>query len=206
MRPRSLRTKYERIAPFYDFLDRAFERRRYRPLRPILFNGLSGRVLDAGVGTGCNLPFYPPDAWVVGMDLSRAMLLRAKAKAATAGKVDRLAQMDARRAAFATASFDAAVATFLFCVLAEEDQLPALRELGRIVRPGGEIRLLEYTYSQRPMRRFVQRLWLPWVRFAYGAGFDRQTSRHVRAAGLILIEERFLFLDMLKLIVARVPA
>jgi ubiquinone/menaquinone biosynthesis C-methylase UbiE len=205
MRHASIRAKYERVARVYDLLDRSFERRRYRPLRPILFEGLTGAVLDTGVGTGCNMPFYAPKAWVVGVDLSRAMLRRAKAKAATFGIASRLAQMDITRAAFADASFDAAVATFLFCVLAHDDQLPALKELGRIVRPGGEIRLLEYTYSRRPFRRLVQRLWAPWVRFVYGAGFDRETARHVRAAGLITIEEKFLFLDMIKLIVARVP-
>ena len=202
----SIRAKYDRIARFYDWLDRGFERRRYEPLRPVLFQGLTGRVLDAGVGTGCNLPFYGPRAWVVGIDLSRAMLARANAKAAALGVVARLAQMDIRRTAFADASFDAAVATFLFSVLDHRDQRPALDELKRIVLPGGEIRLLEYVYSRHRVRRFVQWLWSPWVRFAYGAGFDRDTARHVREAGLITIEEKFLFLDMIKLIVARVPA
>ncbi len=202
----SIRSKYDRIARFYDRLDRGFERRRYEPLRPVLFQGLTGRVLDAGVGTGCNLPFYGPGIWVVGVDLSHAMLARANAKAAQLGVVARLAQMDIRQAGFADASFDAAVASFLFCVLAPADQRPALDELKRILRPGGEIRLLEYVYSRHPLRRFVQWLWLPWVRFAYGAGFDRQTARHVREVGLIVIEEKFLFLDMIKLIVARVPA
>ncbi len=51
----------------------------------------------------------------------------------------------------------------------------------------------------------MQSLWAPWVRFAYGAGFDRDTSNQVRAAGLITVEERFLYRDMIKLIVARVP-
>lgn len=201
----NIRRKYERIARFYDLLDRPFERRRYRPLRPILFEGLGGKVLDAGVGTGCNLPFYPSAAWVVGIDLSRAMLGRAKAKAETLGPVPSLAQMDARRTAFRDGAFDAAVATFLFCVLDPGDQLPALRELARIVRHGGEVRLLEYAYSQHRIRRLVQRLWLPWVRFAYGAGFDRETARYLPDAGLVLIEQRYLFLDVLKLIVARVP-
>jgi hypothetical protein len=51
--------RYQRIAPFYDLLDLPFERRRYRALRPLLFCGLAGRLLDAGVGTGRNFPFYP---------------------------------------------------------------------------------------------------------------------------------------------------
>ena len=80
---------------------------------------------------------------------------------------------------------------------------PVLRELARIVRPGGEIRILEYQYSARPLRRFVMHLWAPWVRFAYGATFDRDTAQYLREAGLEPVEERFLFQDNIKLIVAR---
>ncbi|HER35720.1 MAG TPA: class I SAM-dependent methyltransferase, partial [Halothiobacillaceae bacterium] len=47
---------YRRIARYYDLLDLPFERRRYAPIRPEVFRGLSGRVLDAGVGTGRNMP------------------------------------------------------------------------------------------------------------------------------------------------------
>jgi SAM-dependent methyltransferase len=66
--------RYQRIAPFYDFLDLPFEYGRYRKIRPFLFEGLSGLLLDAGVGTGRNFPFYPPTAEVIGGDMSPAML------------------------------------------------------------------------------------------------------------------------------------
>ena len=61
--------RYQRIARFYDFLDAPFERKRYRALRPLLFDGMSGRLLDAGIGTGRNCAFYPPEAEVSGMQL-----------------------------------------------------------------------------------------------------------------------------------------
>ena len=200
-----LERKYNRIARFYDVLDRGFESRRYRPIRPRLFQGLSGRILDAGVGTGCNMPFYPSGARMTGVDLSQAMLDRAERRRQSLGLDVALRHADIRNTDFSDGAFDAAVATFLFCVLAPPDQTPALVELKRIVRPGGEIRLLEYVYSTQPARRLIQRLWLPWVKFAYGAGFDRETSRHVHEAGLILVEEAFVYEDMIKMIVARVP-
>ena len=53
--------RYQRIAWVYDLLDLPFEHTRYRKIRPMIFAGLSGRILDAGVGTGRNFPFYPPE-------------------------------------------------------------------------------------------------------------------------------------------------
>ena len=73
------------------------------------------------------------------------------------------------------------------------------------MRPGGEIRLLDYTWSKQPGRRLIMRLWAPWVRWAYGAGFDREPHRHVEPAGLVLAEDRFLIDDVVRYLVARKP-
>lgn len=194
---------YVRIASYYDLLDLPFEYGRYRPIRRALFAGVEGAVLDAGVGTGRNMPFYPKAAKVVGIDLSARMLAKASKRKARLGSHVELRQMDVKATDFPACRFDYAIATFLFCVLEDKDQLPALRELGRICKPEGEIRLVEYSYSQNPLRRFVMRLWAPWVRLLYGAAFDRDTLRFVDAAGLRLVEERFLFKDIIKLIVLR---
>ena len=196
---------YRRIAPFYDFLDGSFERKRYAPIRGELFAGLTGRILDAGVGTGRNIPYYPAGAQVVGIDLSQAMLAQARARRDALGSDVPLAAMDVLRTGFADSSFDAVVASFVFCVLKPDRQQAALEELGRIVRPGGEIRLLDYTWSRQPWRRFVMGLWAPWVGWAYGAGFDRKPQRHVEPAGLELAESRFLIDDVVRFVVARRP-
>lgn len=195
---------YDRIAGFYDILDLPFERRRYAPIRPQLFDGLNGAILDAGVGTGRNMPFYPDGADVTGIDLSPRMLARARQRRDRLGVAVELHAMDVRQTGFANDHFDHAVATFLFCVLDPADQMPALRELGRICKPGGTVRLLEYTYSADPGHRFVMRLWAPWVNFAYGAGFDRDTERYVAEAGLSLESSRFVYRDIIKLLNLRV--
>ena len=170
--------RYQRIAPLYDLLDLPFEYARYRHIRPLLFEGLTGRILEAGVGTGRNTPYYPRKASVVGIDLSPAMLARAERRRKEAAVPVELRQMDVTRLDFPPASFDAAVATFLFCVLANDQQVPALRELRRVVRPGGTIRLLEYVRPRSPLRRLSVAVWEPWVAWAYGAGFDRNTAAH----------------------------
>lgn len=194
---------YDRIAGLYDILDLAFEHFRYKPLRRALFEGLSGDLLDAGVGTGRNLPFYPEGARVTGIDLSPAMLRRARRRRDKLGAQVDLRQMNVMDLDFADQRFDAIVATFLFCVLDAEHQKPALEELRRVCRPGGVIRILEYAVPESPVRRFVMKLWAPWVRFAYGAAFDRNTEQYLEAAGLELVEKKFLYEDILKLLVVR---
>jgi ubiquinone/menaquinone biosynthesis C-methylase UbiE len=89
--------RYQRIARFYDILDLPFEYGRYRKIRPQLFAGLSGAILDAGVGTGRNFPFYPPGAKILGIDLSPAMLARAARRRSSAIAEIELRQMDVTR-------------------------------------------------------------------------------------------------------------
>ena len=195
--------RYGRVADFYDLLDLPFEYLRYRPLRRRLFEGVHGAVLDAGCGTGRNIPFYPAGADVVGIDLSPRMLARARRRAGRLGARVELREADARDTGLAEARFDFVIASFLFCVLREEDQLPALAELRRVTKPTGEIRLLDYTWSQQPVRRFVMRLWAPWVRRLYGASFGHEPQRHAVAAGLRLAEDRYLYSDMIRMLVLR---
>jgi SAM-dependent methyltransferase len=128
--------RYQRIAWAYDLLDLPFEYGRYRKIRPLLFRGLSGRILEAGVGTGRNFPFYPPGSEVVGIDLSPAMLARAERRRPVAATEVELLQMDVTRLSFPDRSFDAAVAMFLFCTLPDDLQVASMQELGRVVKPG----------------------------------------------------------------------
>ena len=170
-----------------------------------MFTGVGGTVLDAGVGTGRNMPFYPAAGEVVAIDLSATMLARAEKRRARLGITARLRQMDVTATDFPDSHFDYVIATFLFCVLDDALQLPALSELRRVLKHDGEIRILEYSYSEDPLRRFIMRLWAPWVRLVYGATFDRHTERYVETAGLELIEERFVYHDIIKLLVLRRP-
>jgi len=197
---------YNRIARLYDILDLPFEHGRYRPLRAELFKGLKGALLDAGVGTGRNFSFYPEGSKVTGIDLSTAMLERARQRRDKLGTAVDLREMDVMEMDFADDSFDAIISTFLFCVLDAGHQQPALEELRRVCRPGGAIRILEYAVSEKPLRRFIMKLWAPWVSFAYGAKFDRQTEHYLEAAGLELVEKKFLHKDIIKLLTVRPKA
>ena len=78
------------------------------------------------------------------------MLARAERRRARLGARVQLLERDVRATGFPDSSFDAVVTTFLFCVLSDQDQVPALRELARVCKSGGEIRLLEYNRPQAP--------------------------------------------------------
>ena len=192
--------RYQRIAWAYDLLDLPFEYGRYRKIRPQIFRGLSGRILDAGVGTGRNFPFYPLGSEVVGIDLSPGMLARAERRRPLATASVVLRQMDVTRLDFPDRSFDAAVATFLFCTLPDDLQVAGMRELGRVVKPGGIIRCLEYARPSGGLRRAMTHLWEPWINWAYGAGFDRETEKRAPEAGLQLFESRFVHDELIKLL------
>lgn len=202
-----LRGIYDRIAPMYDLLDLPFEYGRYRAIRSEVFSEVAGakELLDCGVGTGRNLPFYPGGARVTGIDLCPGMLARARLRAERLGREVELTQGDVLDLPFPDGAYCAASATFLFCVLPDELQAAALHEIARVVKPGGRIVLLEYVLSKHLLRRLGMRLWAPWVRFAYGAGFDRHTEEHVEASGLILEQRRFVHSDTIVVMVARVP-
>ena len=199
----SPRQRYQRIAPLYDLLDLPFEYTRYRKLRPLLFEGMSGMILDAGAGTGRNFRFYPAAANVIGIDFSPAMLARARHRLGQARAAVELYEMDVTHLDFPDQHFDSAVATFLFCVLPDQLQTPALIEIRRVLKPGGVVRLLEYTRPADPFRRAITKLWEPWVHWAYGASFDRNTEQYIPVAGLELADSRFVVGDLIKLMTVR---
>jgi ubiquinone/menaquinone biosynthesis C-methylase UbiE len=116
-----------------------------------------------------------------------------------------LRQMDVTRMDLPDGHFDAPVATFLFCALPDELQVPALRELSRVAKGGSIIRLLEYTRPRGAIRRALTKVWEPWVHWAYGASFDRRTEQHGPEAGLHLPQSRFVVDDLIKIIEARRP-
>ncbi|RMD63059.1 MAG: class I SAM-dependent methyltransferase [Alphaproteobacteria bacterium] len=196
--------RYDFLAPLYDSID--FSEWLYkRRLRPRLFAGLGGRILDAGIGTGCNVPFYPSEAWMVGTDLSPGMLSRAQRFAARTRRPVALAAMDICNLGFPDGSFDAVISTFVLCTLDEELQRPALAEFARIVRPGGEVRILDYALSRRPLVRSLMKAYQPWEKLVFHGAFDRHTKRYFAPAGLSFVREESYVLDMVRLYVARRP-
>lgn len=199
------RTRYNRIAPMYDTMEAFAERVAFGAWRQELWAAVpAGRVLEVGVGTGKNLSFYPPGAQMTAIDLSDQMLARARRRAAGLGvKVD-LRLMDAQCLEFPDAWFDAAVTTFVFCSV--PDPVAGLRELGRVVRPGGDIWLLEHMRVDRPFVGSLMDLLNPLVVRVMGANINRRTVENVRRAGLKLVTVKELRGELVRLIQAQPPS
>ncbi len=125
------------------------------------------------------------------------MLRRAEGRIRACGRTPEIVVADVLNLGFREGEFDAVVSTFLFCVLPDELQVQALREVRRVLRPGGRVHLLEYVYSQRPLRRLLMKTLAPMVEGLYGARFDRRTPEHLETAGFRILERRFVHDDVL---------
>lgn len=181
------RRRYDRGARTYDLREGLMEllfrgwRRKLWAMVP------AGQVLEIGVGTGKNMPYYPPGAAVAAIDFSPKMLERAEHRARRLGAPVSLHLMDAQALGFPDASFDAAVATFVFCSV--PDPVLGLSEARRVLEPGGRLYLLEHVRSDWPALGRLMDVVNPLFVRVTGANLNRRTVENVRRAGFTIVEE-----------------
>ena len=152
---RQVRRVYDFYSPVYDFLfKKIFEPGRIAAVR-MLGNSSRGRVLEVGIGTGLNLPFYPRDIDLVGIDLSEGMLKKAQEKldGLRMGRVT-LKVMDASALDFGEGEFDATLATYV--ISAVPDPVAVLREMRRVTKSGGTMVILNHFRSKNPVMRRIE--------------------------------------------------
>jgi len=151
---RQVKRAYKFYAPAYDFVfDWIFHPGREQAMR-LLDVKRNDHVLEVGIGTGLNLPLYPTHCHITGIDLSEEMLEKAQDKVIELGLISvTLKVMDATVMDFGESEFDSAVATYT--ISAVPDPVGVLREMRRVVKPGGSIVLLNHFRSER---RVVGRL------------------------------------------------
>jgi len=191
--------RYNRQAAFFDLSEVPVEplfgrwrRRLWSQIPP------GSRVLEIGVGTGKNMRWYPPGVSVVAVDFSPRMLSRAVRRARRKGFDVQLAMMDAQGLALADASFDAVVATCVFCSV--PDPVLGLQEVRRVLRPDGRILLLEHVRSRLPILGRLMDWLNPLSLRLQGVNINRDTVRNVQEAGLHIRRVNNLLLDIFKLI------
>ena len=193
----AIRRRYDRTAKWYDLMDRMFSSQ----LRQKILAQAHGEVLEVGVGTGKNLPYYPPKCRVTGIDFSAGMLAKAQKKAAYAPVPVTLLQMDAQDMAFADTSFDTVVATCVFCSV--PDPIKGLHEVRRVCRPDGQIILLEHIRSDHPIIGKLMDWLNPVSLYLIGSNINRRTVENVKRAGIIIETVTDLNIPIVKLIKAK---
>jgi phosphatidylethanolamine/phosphatidyl-N-methylethanolamine N-methyltransferase len=188
----SITRAYDRWAPVYDFVfGKVFETGRAASIAAA--ERIGGRILEVGVGTGISLELYSRKNRITGIDISAPMLRRAqdRVRSLGLGNVEALAVMDAAKLAFPDASFDVVVAQYV--ITAVPDPEATLDEFARVIRPGGEIVLVNHIGAETGPRAvfeaafapIARRLgWRPEFRFGRIADWAR------RQGGVKLVERR----------------
>ena len=177
-----IRKRYDRLAPYYDFLEAAMEWLRFSAWRVRLRENIRGpRALEIGVGTGKNIEYYPSGVKITAIDFSPQMLKRARKRAANTGLDVELMDMDVQNLRFSDRSFDTIFATFVFCSV--PDPIKGLRELHRVCKADGRLLLLEHMRPENWWLGCLFDLLNPLIVRMLGANINRRTIDNIRHAG-----------------------
>ena len=194
--------RWNRTAGFYDYMMALMERVRLRKYRRLLWSRVeSSRVLEIGVGTGQNIPYYPTDAEIDAVDFSEMMLQRAKEKAEKLKVKVNLQQMDVQNLDLADDTFDTVAATLVFCSV--PDPVRGIKEVERVCKPGGKVVLIENNFSSIPVLGWFVKLVNPIAMRMIGADFNRHPEANVAMSGLKVERVTSLGRGLWKLIEAR---
>ncbi len=196
------RKRYNRIAPVYDFMEGLVERSRYSRWRELPWFKVEGnKILEVGVGTGKNFPYYPANTEITAIDFSEKMLSRAREKAKKQKVKVKLQQMDVQNMSFEDKTFDTVVAAFVFCSV--PDPIKGLQEVKRVCKPGGKILLLEHVLSAKRVIAWMMNLVNPIVVRVMGPNINRRTVENMANSDLKLEKVMDLAAGIFKLIEAR---
>ena len=156
--------------------------------RRAVVNGARGRVLEIGVGAWLNLTRYSPDIEsLTGIEPNARSFKKARQRAQQLGQAVDLRQGTVEALPFPDASFDTVVATLVWCSV---DDVPAgLREIRRVLKPGGALRFFDHVRSRSLWAARVQDIMTPlWRRLAGDCHPNRDTEQAIRAAGFEVVE------------------
>jgi ubiquinone/menaquinone biosynthesis C-methylase UbiE len=199
-----VRRIWEKLAPRYDKDIMRFEKILFSGGREWVCSQARGEVIDIGVGTGRNLEHYPKGIRLTGIDISAPMLDIARHRASRLGREVDLREGDAQALEFANANFDTVVFTLSLCSIPDDGK--AISEAKRVLRPGGQLLLLEHVASPRWLVRTVQRL-LDWITVrTVGDHLVRDPLVHVQAQGFEVERMDRLKWGIVERVAARKPA
>lgn len=195
--------KWDRLAPRFDGMASRGAERRWKPYKQALFANMRGRVLFMALGTGLDIPAFPPGQDIEAIDISPKMLAEAEKRIADYQGTIRAQVMDVHDMPFAEASFDQVFTSCTFCSVPRP--VDGLKAIHRVLRPGGELFMFEHTGSKlHPFRAMMDLM--STLSERVGPAMNRNTVANVRAAGFEIREIENIYLDVVKTIHAVKPA
>ena len=198
-----IKKRYDRIAPIYDSLELLMEKGKMGDWRQDLWQKIKNkidedgmRLLEAGVGSGKNIEYYPDDLEIFAIDFSPKMLNQAEEKAKKYNKEVNLLEMDIQNLDFEDNYFDLIVTSCVFCSV--PNPVKGLKELKRVLKEDGRIIMLEHMRSQNELvGKFMD--WFNWISlYTWGANINRKTIENIKKSGLELVEVNNLMSDIVK--------
>ncbi len=202
-RDQRLRRYWDKHAGSYDQQMGFFDRHVFGDTRDWVCSQASGEVLEVAIGTGLNLPHYPSQVRLTGVEWSQPMLDIARRRARELGRAVDLRLGDAQALDFPDASFDTVVCTFSLCGIPDDRQ--AVREMDRVLRPGGLLLLADHVEASRWHARTAQRL-IDLVTVPLGGEhFRRRPITQVQALGYTIERHQRFTLGIVERLAARKP-
>jgi ubiquinone/menaquinone biosynthesis C-methylase UbiE len=192
------RDKWDALAGSFDMLSKADDR-RFADDKRRLFGKIAGKTLLVAVGTGNDFKFFPPGHHIVGIDISPKMLAVAEKKTGEYQGMIELKAMDVTALDFADGSFDTVATVCTFCSVPRP--VAGLKELRRVLKPGGHIFMFEHVRSRIGPLGILQDLMTPLTR-RQGPDLNRDTVTNVQRAGFRLVRVENAYLDIVKMIEA----
>jgi ubiquinone/menaquinone biosynthesis C-methylase UbiE len=202
-RTERLRRYWDKQAPKYDKQIAFFERVWFGDGRQWVCAQATGDVLEVAIGTGRNLPFYPPGIRLTGIDFSPAMLDLARRQASQLGHPVDLRLGDAEALDLPDAAFDTVVCTLSLCTIPDERR--AIAEMKRVLRPGGRLLLLDHVAGAPRWLRALQWLLEAATRRATGEHQLRRPALQVQVEGFQIEQRERSKLGTVERLVARKP-
>ena len=174
------RDKWDRAAKTFDFMAGVGPDKRWGAHKRALFSAMDGRVLFLALGTGLDIQFFPPRQDIIAIDISPSMLARANERVDNYdGNIDARAA-DVHHLDFDDDYFDQIFTSCTFCSV--PNPVAGLRQLFRVLKPGGKIRMFEHTGSRFCPFKLLMDIMTPLTR-KFGPDVNRPTVAHVIAAG-----------------------
>jgi len=194
------KAKWDKASANFDLMAGYGPEKRWEPVKREFFSKMGdGRILFLAIGTGLDVPFFPPRRNITAIDISDGMIEKSRARGARYDGEIELRQMDVHEMPYEDGTFDQVFTSCTFCSVPRP--VEGLQALRRVLKPGGELHMFEHTGSRYFPFRLMMNIMTPLSR-RLGPEMNRTTVENVRAAGFHLDEVQHVYLDVVKIIAA----